>query len=78
MAQQDEQYAAQLIEVNTKQRQELENELDRQRNALNDTQKTLQLKERSYKQRIRGLEDQVLHINHLLHLLLFFYATLNY
>ncbi|XP_018644367.1 hypothetical protein Smp_168870 [Schistosoma mansoni] len=58
MAQQDEQYAAQLIEVNTKQRQELENELDRQRNALNDTQKTLQLKERSYKQRIRGLEDQ--------------------
>ncbi|CAH8437947.1 unnamed protein product [Schistosoma guineensis] len=59
MAQQDEQYAAQLIEVNTKQRQELENELDRQRNALNDTQKTLQLKERSYKQRIRGLEDQI-------------------
>ncbi|CAH8436793.1 unnamed protein product [Schistosoma turkestanicum] len=59
MAQQDEQYAAQLIEVNTKQRQELENELDRQRNALNDTQKTLQLKERSYKQRVRGLEDQI-------------------
>ncbi|TNN10952.1 Rootletin isoform 1 [Schistosoma japonicum] len=80
MAQQDEQYAAQLIEVNTKQRQELENELDRQRNALNDTQKTLQLKERSYKQRVRGLEDQVRLWCSILIILFTFYSccTLHY
>uniref|UniRef100_A0A183AQD7 Myosin_tail_1 domain-containing protein n=1 Tax=Echinostoma caproni TaxID=27848 RepID=A0A183AQD7_9TREM len=59
VAQQEDTQAARLIEVNTKQRLENEAEMERQRLALAQAEKVIQQKERSHRQRVRGLEEQV-------------------
>ncbi|TGZ58655.1 hypothetical protein CRM22_009524 [Opisthorchis felineus] len=59
LTQQEETRALRMTEINSKQRSELEAELERQRLALQQAEKTLQVKERSHRHRIRGLEEQV-------------------
>ncbi|KAF5401294.1 hypothetical protein PHET_05235, partial [Paragonimus heterotremus] len=57
--QQEETQAARLVEVNTKQRLEVETEMEQQRSALVQAEKALQVKERSHRHRVRCLEEQV-------------------
>lgn len=45
--------------MNTKQRLESEAEMERQRLALAQAEKVIHQKERSHRQRVRGLEEQV-------------------
>ncbi|CAL8083395.1 unnamed protein product [Calicophoron daubneyi] len=59
MAKQEETQAARLVEFNTKQRVEIEAEMERQRAALQQAEKSYQAKDRSQRQQIRGLEEQV-------------------
>ncbi|KAF8568132.1 hypothetical protein P879_06460 [Paragonimus westermani] len=56
--QQEETQAARLVEVNTKQRLEAENEMEQQRSALAQAEKALQIRERSHRHRVRCLEEQ--------------------
>ncbi|KAA3675572.1 rootletin [Paragonimus westermani] len=57
--QREETQAARLVEVNTKQRLEAENEMEQQRSALAQAEKALQIRERSHRHRVRCLEEQV-------------------
>ncbi len=56
---QGEAHISELEEVSKRKQQKMETELEKKCSALQHSEKVLQAKERSHRQRIRGLEDQV-------------------
>ncbi|VDN32116.1 unnamed protein product [Dibothriocephalus latus] len=56
---QDEAHMNQLEEVSKRKNAKIEAELEKKCNALMHSEKVLQAKERSHRQRIKGLEEQV-------------------
>ena len=52
-------HAQRLTEVSNRHRQESEVELDRLRTSQLQAERTLEVRERAHKQRVKGLEEQV-------------------
>ena len=63
MAVSEQSHAQRLAEVSNRHRQESEVELDRLRTAQLQAERTLEVRERAHKQRVKGLEEQVTIIN---------------
>lgn len=59
LAETEQQHAQRLIELTSRHRSETEMETERLRTAQMQAERTLEARERSHRQRVRGLEEQV-------------------